>query len=120
MNTGYNEIALDQIETQLNNLGSKSLVKLQQMVANKIMHVRAAEQKEARDKIFAIANAIGKTPREILGTFSDNPKPSVPIKYRDPANSNNTWTGRGPRPKWVRDYLEARDPSSLEQLLIQE
>ena len=27
----------------------------------------------------------------------------VAPKYRDPANPNNTWTGRGRMPKWVAD-----------------
>ncbi len=29
----------------------------------------------------------------------------VPIKFRDPANSNHAWSGRGVRPKWLQAYL---------------
>lgn len=32
-------------------------------------------------------------------------KGSVPPKYRDPANAENTWTGRGKPPRWMADYL---------------
>ena len=32
-------------------------------------------------------------------------KGSVPPKYRDPANADNTWTGRGKPPRWMADHL---------------
>jgi DNA-binding protein H-NS len=31
----------------------------------------------------------------------------VAIKYRDPQNSESTWTGRGMKPRWLRDKLNA-------------
>jgi DNA-binding protein H-NS len=31
----------------------------------------------------------------------------VPAKYRDPANADNTWTGRGVPPRWMQAYLDA-------------
>lgn len=30
----------------------------------------------------------------------------VKIRYRDPANEQNTWTGRGKQPKWVQAFVE--------------
>lgn len=29
---------------------------------------------------------------------------SAPVLYRDPANSGNTWSGRGRAAKWLADY----------------
>ncbi len=29
----------------------------------------------------------------------------VAIKYRDPANPEHTWTGRGQRPRWLREKI---------------
>ena len=29
----------------------------------------------------------------------------VPPKYRNPANGDETWTGRGKPPRWMADYL---------------
>lgn len=29
------------------------------------------------------------------------------VKYRDPANPENTWSGRGKRPGWIHAYLSA-------------
>jgi len=42
------------------------------------------------------AKAAGKTARK---TSTAGRK--VAPKYRDPANANNTWTGRGRMPQWV-------------------
>jgi len=42
-------------------------------------------------------------------------KPVQP-KYRNPENSENTWTGRGRRPIWVEQSLSAG--KTLEDLLI--
>jgi len=30
----------------------------------------------------------------------------VAIKYRDPQNPESTWTGRGMKPRWIRDKLD--------------
>ncbi len=30
----------------------------------------------------------------------------VAIKYRDPNNHNNTWTGRGVMPVWLRELIQ--------------
>lgn len=31
---------------------------------------------------------------------------TVPVKYRDPENPLNQWTGRGMRPRWLREKIE--------------
>ena len=42
----------------------------------------------------------------------------LPPKYRDPANPANTWTGRGVKPRWFREALEAGTP--IEAMEIRE
>lgn len=31
----------------------------------------------------------------------------VPVKYRDPVNPKNQWTGRGMKPKWLQEKIDA-------------
>lgn len=38
---------------------------------------------------------------------STKAKAKIPPKYRNPANADETWTGRGHAPVWLRTYLEA-------------
>lgn len=30
----------------------------------------------------------------------------VAIKYRDPANPNHAWSGRGVKPRWLQEYVD--------------
>lgn len=45
------------------------------------------------------------------------PARKVEPKYRSPADASLTWTGRGKKPKWVQEWLDAGN--ALEALLIQ-
>ena len=47
---------------------------------------------------------------------SSAPRAKVPPKYRNPDNTNEVWTGRGNKPRWVRAKLEAG--AKLDDLLI--
>ncbi len=40
----------------------------------------------------------------------------VPIKYRNPFDSTQGWTGRGRKPRWVEEWLAAG--KSIDELLI--
>jgi len=39
--------------------------------------------------------------------YSRRPYPAVPPKFRNPARPDQTWSGRGKRPRWVTELLEA-------------
>ena len=39
-------------------------------------------------------------------------KQSAPIKYIDPDNCKNTWTGRGKKPAWLKEKLDQGFPES--------
>ena len=43
-------------------------------------------------------------------------KGSSAVKYRDPANPENTFGGKGKRPTWLREYIEAG--RSLDEFLV--
>ena len=49
----------------------------------------------------------------ILGFTADdllpkkNGRSAGSVKYRDPDNPQNTYAGKGPKPQWLRDALEA-------------
>lgn len=42
----------------------------------------------------------------------------IPPIYKDPRDPQNTWTGRGNKPRWVVDYLTKHPRASLDALLI--
>jgi DNA-binding protein H-NS len=38
---------------------------------------------------------------ELFGRGRGGSRGKVAVKYRDPSNSANTWTGRGRMPRWM-------------------
>ncbi|MFW8183290.1 MULTISPECIES: H-NS family nucleoid-associated regulatory protein [Enterobacteriaceae] len=36
-----------------------------------------------------------------------NPREHRPAKYRDPRNAENTWSGTGRRPTWLKELLDS-------------
>jgi DNA-binding protein H-NS len=88
----------------------------------------AAEQKrriqrerisEVRRKLIAMARDEGYSIEELFGEgrrSSAAKGRSVPPKFRNPADAEQTWSGRGKRPRWFTDALEAG--KSEQDLLI--
>jgi DNA-binding protein H-NS len=57
---------------------------------------------ELRGKLVEMAKDHGMTLDDVLGgRKSERSNGVVPIKYRDPSNPANTWTGRGRTPRWM-------------------
>lgn len=70
------------------------------------------EVKKARDQIHAIAQSLGVSVEELLSatgkpasTGKRRPGTKVEAQYRNPANSSQTWTGRGRQPKWIAESI---------------
>lgn len=64
---------------------------------------------EVRKKLIALARDEGYSIEELFGEgktrVSGNKGRSVPPKYRNPGDPNQTWSGRGKRPRWFVDAL---------------
>lgn len=71
------------------------------------------------DEIKAKLKAYGITAKDlglveiVVAQSVDKPKKPVAIKYR---SGENTWTGRGMKPKWVVKFVE--DGGKLEDLAV--
>jgi DNA-binding protein H-NS len=57
-----------------------------------------------------LAKAEGMSLEEVLGgkKGKGRGKGSVAVKYRDPSNPANTWTGRGRTPLWLVAAMKGR------------
>ena len=63
---------------------------------------RSSERSAVREKLIAMAKQNGFEISELFGKGKGNRgKGSVAVKYRDPKDSTNTWTGRGRMPRWM-------------------
>jgi len=48
-----------------------------------------------------MAKKAGFDIRELFGRGNGRPRGKLAVKYRDPSNPVNTWTGRGRMPRWM-------------------
>jgi DNA-binding protein H-NS len=86
-----------------NSLGTMSYAELSHMearIARLKIEKQNAERTELRERILTMVKQHGF---EISDLFSKGRKGkgTVAVKYRDPQNPENTWTGRGRMPRWM-------------------
>ena len=89
----------------LNTLSLAELVRIQKELPKVITKVKATEKAALRKEIEALA---AKSGFDITEVFSSKTKARRPVKpkYRNPADTTQTWAGRGRKPKWVNALLQ--------------
>jgi len=71
----------------------------------------AAAEKAAAEHGFSLAEITGTAMRK----GKTGPKSSAPAKYRNPADTSQTWTGKGRQPAWFKDALSnGTSPEAME------
>ena len=89
----------------MNNLSLKELKDLQAQVTKAIASFEDRRKKEALTELESKARDLGFSLAELTGTAVPRKRtPAVP-KYANPANANDTWSGRGRKPRW---FVEAQ------------
>ena len=91
----------------LEALSLSELKKMQKDVAKAISTFEDRQKAEARAKVEAFARDLGYSLAELVGTEMKTTRAPAPPKYRHPENTALTWSGRGRRPQWFVDALEA-------------
>src|ERR1700674_4480335 len=85
------------------DLEDMSFAELSKM-EHRIEQLKAEKQNEERvalrEKVTVLAKENGFSISELFGRGKKG-KGSVAVKYRDPKNPGNTWTGRGRMPRWM-------------------
>ena len=95
-----------------------SEVELQELIVhaeNALKEKKNSKRKAVIAQIHELAASIG-VQIDITGNEKRSVRKGVkvPVKYVNPTNSDEKWTGRGVTPKWMRGYLEAgRDKSEF-------
>ena len=102
-------MARDDLETY----SVKQLRELRDRIDIAIVDRQKVERSELRTKMQALAAASGLTLDDVLGTGrrGKGGKGSVAVKYRNPEDPSQTWTGRGRMPLWLADKLKKRGAS---------
>ena len=96
----------------LETLSLGELKKMQKDVAKAISTFEDRQNAEARAKVDALALELGYSLAELVGTATKSSRAPVAAKYRHPENPALTWSGRGRKPQWFVDALEAGKTAS--------
>ena len=83
----------------LEKMSYAELTKMQADIERMKIDKQNSERAAVKQKLLAIAEEAGFDLRELFGKGSK--EGSVAVKYRDPKNPENAWTGRGRMPRWM-------------------
>lgn len=90
---------------------------LQLMSTDDLLEMRAEIENELKSRASAELAAMDKRREQLLLLVGDAPAPIDELKerrtrkagvakYRNPANPEQTWTGRGKKPNWLTDPVD--------------
>lgn len=102
-------------DVNIDNMSVEQLEALTKDVQAKIKEKQAQGLKDAYLQFKEIAKANGTTIEEILKVGKRTQKESR-VAYRDPANPQNVWAGRGRKPAWLETALN--QGKSLEDFAV--
>ena len=98
----------------INDLSLKELKDLHAQVAKTISTFEDRKRKEAIAELEEIARAKGFSLADLTGVVVPRKRSPAVAKYANPADSSDTWSGRGRKPRWFNDALAAgKTPEDL-------
>lgn len=92
----------------LDKMTLKDLRDLESRVAAAILRAQEREKAELKARIEELASEAGMTVAEIYGSSRGRGAgkgAKVAIKYMNPDDKTQTWTGRGRQPRWLAAKL---------------
>ncbi|QWT20642.1 H-NS histone family protein [Bacillus sp. NP157] len=94
----------------IKNLNHNQLTELIAKAQTRQTELQKEKVTTLRDKINAMIKAEGFTFDDVFGQRAPRSKragTTVAAKYRNPADAEQTWSGRGKRPRWFNEALKA-------------
>ena len=105
----------------MQDLSKYSIAKLRALELQVIEELRMRHflsVSQAREQILHIANGAGIPLDELRSSRFQKPveRKVIAVKFRNPNNPSQQWTGRGRQPRWVKDWVE--NGHSLDQTRV--
>ncbi|MEO6968449.1 MAG: H-NS histone family protein [Rhodanobacteraceae bacterium] len=91
----------------LKSLNPNQLDELIKKAESRKHDIKRERASMVRDKVNALLRTEGFTFAELYGGKRGGKRGKVAPKYRNPADSSMTWSGRGKRPRWFLAALKA-------------
>ncbi len=94
---------------ELQAMKLKDLLKLEEELQGAIKQRKTTEAREVREEIAELAKRRGFNLDEVFGKRlqpAGGYKQTMSVKYRNPDNDRETWTGRGRKPNWLMTKID--------------
>ena len=88
----------------IENMSFAELAAMQARIERAKIEKQGSERTALREKLTVMAKEAGFDIRDLFDGRKGNgrgKRGKVAVKYRDPKNAENTWTGRGRMPRWM-------------------
>jgi DNA-binding protein H-NS len=89
----------------LDKLSYAELLKLQGRIEAAIAERRQEEAASTKEALRALAEKAGFSLNDLFGRRGAR-KSNGEVKYRNPKDTSQTWTGRGRKPNWLVDAVK--------------
>jgi DNA-binding protein H-NS len=90
-----------EIQMDLTKLSRADLLKLQADISNEMAMRAEADKDDTRKKLEKMAAEAGFSVEELFSVQKSRKRAPAKVKYRDPQNTANAWSGRGRMPRWL-------------------
>jgi len=105
----------------LSNMSLGDLRNLQEQIKQEMKKREHQDLQKAREQILAIAQSVGVPLKDLIASSGRSGKApanpgSVAVRFRNPEDASQQWTGRGRQPKWVKEWVEGGN--SLDKLRV--
>jgi DNA-binding protein H-NS len=115
------EVSAASAEQRFELMTYDELLSVKTRVDQEIMSRGPGELEALKDKLTLIANAQGLSLAELFGEKpkaerKERKKREVKIRYRNPDNPDQTWSGLGRPKKWLQEKLDAG--ANLEEFAV--
>ena len=90
----------------LSHMSVGDLRNLQEEIKQEMKKREQSDMAKAREQILAIAQSVGVPLKDLLAVNSRGKTGTVAVRFRNPDNASQQWTGRGRQPKWVKEWVE--------------
>ena len=103
----------------ISNLNLAELIEIEGQIKVRAEKIRREARSALRQEFIQKAAANGMTLDEVVGAVAvgrKSPASAGIAKYANPANPEQTWTGRGRKPEWVIAHIS--NGGSIEDMAI--
>ena len=100
----------------IENASLSELMEFNSMIKEEIAHRQETAKDELLNEIREKSKALGLTNEDLTEALQKMKPSKAPQKYRNPLNAQETWTGRGRKPKWLS--LQLGEGRTLDEFAI--